>query len=669
MRIGRAVVLASLVAASLARPAAAWQVAVRATTQDSIRAIHLLERAAYGATAADLDEILRIGRTTWLDRQLDPERITEPALDAKLRAFPSATSSMVDLFRLASEARAIQAQQRAAANDSMRSAAAPRRALLDMTPERRELLAAANPQRQLNDLVGAKLVRAVHAERQLEEVMTDFWFNHFNVFFGKGIDRYMVADYERTAIRPHVFGTFEAMLVATATHPAMLFYLDNASSVVPDSMNPTLQRERLELQRLLQEIRLMSASERRRMVQSGRMTQQQLQRLERAERQMQQQRGRQRGLNENYARELMELHTLGVDGGYTQDDVVAVARVFTGWTFRRPGEAARPAAQRIALPGRAGRAGRGARAPEPVDEPTFEFNSAQHDRGEKTVLGRTLPAGGGFAEGLEVLHTLSTHPSTARHIAGKLVEYFVTDSPAPDLVDEVAAVFTRTGGDLRAVTRALFTSERFYDPRHIDAKVKTPFQLIASALRMTAADVGASRALPQALRLMGHLPYNEPTPTGYPATSEDWINSGAMLNRMNFALQLASGGVDGVRIEPARLVPSAGARLPAIVGRAGAAGRSGRGMDAAVNDRRGRGAAAGRRGAARTAAEPVIDAGWLEAWVDGLTERLLPGADAARLRANLLADLAERQAAGDDARVLAARALGLVLGSPDFQKR
>jgi uncharacterized protein (DUF1800 family) len=367
----------------------------------------------------------------------------------------------------------------------------------------------------------------------------------------------------------------------------MLFYLDNVTSVVPDSMNPELARRRAQLQGQLAP----GAN-------------------------------RARGLNENYARELMELHTLGVDGGYTQKDVVEVARAFTGWSFQRPN-----------LRNRRG-----------SGDVEFVFRPLAHDRGRKIVLGQTLPSGRGLQDGEDVLDILARHPSTARFIAGKLVERFVSDQRPQALVDEIAAVFQKTDGDLREVTRALFSSPAFYDASVQRAKVKTPFELVASALRGTRADVGVSRATVTTLRSLGHLPYNEPAPTGYPAASEDWVNTGAMVNRMNFGLALAAGRLDGVRIDGKTFL---GGATPGSI-------------DQAV---------------------PLMLA------------RLLPGVNTSKLQNTIMTELAKPAEAMDAAaqqdadeqrmerkqarkavanapvREQAARALGLVLGSPEFQRK
>jgi uncharacterized protein (DUF1800 family) len=440
-------------------------------------------------------------------------------------------------------------------SDSARAAGV--RPAQTMTAEERRMRQMRSPQRLLQELVSAKMTRSIYSERQLEDVMTDFWFNHFNVFFNKGQDRYLVADYERTAIRPHVFGKFEDMLLATAQHPAMLFYLDNAQSVYVDTM-----------------------AMRRRPA-------------------PQQQRVRGRGLNENYARELLELHTLGVDGGYTQKDVIEVARAFTGWGFQQPNLRALQGTE-------------GANNLPPI---AFQFRPQMHDPGEKLILGQRFAAGRGIEDGRDVIRMLAKHPSTARFIASKLAERFVADEPPADVVAHLAAVFTRTNGDLREVTRALFSHDMFYRPEYRAAKVKTPYELVVSALRVTGADITTSRRSMELLRTMGHLPYSEPTPTGYPAMSEDWVNSGAMLNRMNFGLDLAAGRVDGARMNPAGLL------------------------------------------SANRNAQPLPE----------LLAALLPGIDTQRLAQRIREDAEQQTDTQPRARV--ARALGLVLGSPEFQRR
>jgi uncharacterized protein (DUF1800 family) len=517
-------ILAATLFASTGLAAAPQQQTPPAT--EKARVIHLLQRSTFGVRPEDVDQVLKLGRDKWLDQQLHPERLSDAVVANRLKALPLLAVDMTD--QITSYQRAQAERRQAQRTDMANMSQADRQAAMDsmrraeqrnLTPEQRRERQMQSPQYLMGQLVAAKLTRSVYSERQLEEMMTDFWYNHFNVFFGKGIDRFMVSDYEEKAIRTHVFGKFRDMLGATAKHPAMLFYLDNASSVVPDSMNENAQRQRMNLERF----RAMTPRQQEEILRRRGVTRAQMEELL----QRQNAPNRTRGLNENYARELMELHTLGVEGGYTQKDVIEVARAFTGWTFQRPGT----------------------RNASGADDVEFVFRPMVHDRGEKVVLGNKLAAGRGIEDGEQVLDLLATHPKTARFLATKLVERFVTDEPPADFVNEIAAVFQKTGGDLREVTRALFSSPRFFDAKVQRAKVKTPFELVASALRVTRADVGVSRATVMTLRSLGHLPYNEPAPTGFPAASEDWINSGAMVNRMNFGLSLAANRLDGIKVE------------------------------------------------------------------------------------------------------------------------
>ncbi|MEO5509763.1 MAG: DUF1800 domain-containing protein [Longimicrobiales bacterium] len=492
------------------------------------------------------------GRDAWLERQLHPERIRDTLGRSLEQKYPLIGMSMTEtMVRYLPPPR----PKQMAGDTAM------------MAAEKRVKDPKSSPQSMLIDLASARLERAAGTERQLEEVMTDFWFNHFNVFFQKGADRYLVADYERTAIRPNVFNHFEDLLKATARHPAMLFYLDNWQSVHVDSS-----------------LLAVAASRRRQQPQ-------------------QPPRRAGRGLNENYARELLELHTLGVDGGYTQKDVVEVARAMTGWTFTQA--AAKQGGQ---ARGRDG------------DEVAFLFRDQMHDRNEKVVLGHRLRAGRGIQDGEDVLHILATHPQTARFISTKLVEYFVSDRPSPELVDRLAAVFMRTNGDLREVTRALFSDPSFYANENQRSKFKTPFQLLASTLRATDAQIPNSRRMLQTLRTMGHMPYLASAPTGYPAMSDDWVNSGAMLARMNFGLEYASGSLTGG--QPLRSI----ARTAAT---------------------------------AREPGEVIRSA----------TAVLLPGVNTTQLQRAILEDA--NATAGDAKqapRAQYARLIGLVLGSPEFQR-
>ncbi len=404
----------------------------------------VLNRLCFGPRPGDVERVKSMGIATFISRQLNPESIEDAGLTGRLTGLRTTSMNAGEL------ADAERAERTAAQADGKPSKPAP-----------------GIVQREVLELQQAKLLRAVYSDRQLLEVMTDFWFNHFNVFIGKGADRILVGDYERNVIRPHALGKFRDLLSATATSPAMLFYLDNWLSVDPN--------------------------------------------IDWAKRQPNRPR---RGLNENYARELMELHTLGVDGGYTQKDVTEVARCFTGWTIRNPGQ------------------GGG-----------FVYVDSLHDNGEKVVLGARIPAGGGIRDGLSVVDLLANHPSTAHFISYELCRKFVSDQPPRSLVRRCAATFRKSDGDIRQVLETIFSSPEFYSPEAYRAKIKTPFELVASALRATAAETMAPPVLFGMLRNMGELLYGCQPPTGYPDTAEAWISTDSLLARMNFASLLASGRI------------------------------------------------------------------------------------------------------------------------------
>jgi uncharacterized protein (DUF1800 family) len=383
--------------------------------------------------------------------------------------------------------------------DSMRGGKG-QEVLEGLSPKQKEtLLAMNNPGGVVTgELAQAKLLRAIYSERQLEEVMTDFWFNHFNVFMDKGIDRLMVTSYERDVIRPRVLGKFEDLLVATAKSPAMLFYLDNWLSVGPDSdqalgipAHPGPYARRYPPR-----------------PNPGK---------------------RPSGLNENYGRELLELHTLSVNGGYSQRDVTEVAKVFTGWTIDKPYQGG-----------------------------AFKYDPRMHEPGPKFVLGRRIkPKGEG--EGMEVLHRLATSPQTAHFISLKLAERFISDDPPPALVDRMAKTFLKKKGDIREVLSVLFHSPEFWDDGTYRAKVKTPLEFVASAVRASGAQVDDAVPLIRQLNNMGMPLYGAQPPTGYSMKAETWVSSSSLLNRMNFALALASGKIKGVKVDVAQL---AGSNLP-----------------------------------------------------------------------------------------------------------
>ncbi len=457
---------------------------------DDQQAEHVLNRLGYGARPGDIERVRALGVHRYIEQQLHPEKIDDRSLEARLEPLETLRLSnseialgfppLNEVRQLIKAAKAGQPLPPRIQNlydrltkqfPQILTVDDPQKLQESLTLEQRRYLQMHSPQRVILELQQAKLMRAVHSERQLQEQMVDFWMNHFNVFANKGADRWLLTSYERDAIRPNALGKFRDLLLATAHSPAMLFYLDNFQSVAPNPNAPDAARKR--------------------------------------------------GLNENYARELMELHTLGVDGGYTQHDVTEVARCLTGWSIKRPRDGAE-----------------------------FSFNPRQHDNGEKVVLGVTIPAGGGEEDGLKVLDMLARHPSTARFIATKLVRRFVSDIPPPALVARAAETFRQTDGDIREVLRTILTSPEFLSREAYRAKVKTPFEMVASALRASGADIGTWPPLVQAVARLGEPLYMCEPPTGYPDVAEAWINTGLMLNRVNFAYALASGYLPNVRVHP-----------------------------------------------------------------------------------------------------------------------
>jgi uncharacterized protein (DUF1800 family) len=509
-----------------------------------------LNRLTFGPRPGDAAQVKAIGLKEWIDQQLHPNRIEEnPVLIEKLKTFDTLTMSAERMVReypspqilklMASGQMALPTdpdkrmmiQKRLAKYEKEGGQPPPAvqqnappdpqtlramltddqiRGLRQGTPEQRvaffqtlsvdkqdEVLEAMPRVRQAlsvmgspetrrrvelligpqqvvyRDLAEAKMLRAVYSNRQLEEQLDDFWYNHFNVFADKGADRYLVTEYERDAIRPHVLEKFRDLLEATAKSPAMLFYLDNWQSVGPNAPQPRGQGNKAK-----------------------------------------------RGLNENYGRELMELHTLGVDGGYTQKDVTEVARCFTGWT--------------ISQPQRGGK---------------FVFNPRLHDNGEKMVLGVKIPAGGGESDGERVLEILAHSPATAHFISKKLAMRFVADDPPPTLVNRMADTFLKTDGDIRQVMAAMIDSKEFWSVGAYRSKVKSPLEMVASAVRAANGNVDVAFPLVNQVAQLGEPLYRKLEPTGYSNSSVQWANSAGLMARMNFALQLASNKVPGVKVE------------------------------------------------------------------------------------------------------------------------
>ncbi len=565
-----------------------------ATTMDERkRAVHALNRLAFGPRPGEVERVAAMGVDRWIELQLHPDKIDDSAVETRLAPFRTlrmSTREIVENFppppvikqvaagkaalprdpekRAVYEAQLQRYEDQQGKKEAVKTVADANsangvtgarvedpeearlreqrqiarekvedlldlppdermQAILRMTPEQQRALATVskgpradalmagmnaeqketlmalnNPgQVVVGELMQAKLLRAIYSERQLDEVMTDFWMNHFNVFINKGADRYLLTSYERDTIRPHVLGKFEDLLVATAKSPAMLFYLDNWLSVGPHS-----------------DVALGIVRPRR----YGRRGY--------GPRPPRRPPGNKRlasGLNENYGRELMELHTLSVNGGYSQRDVTEVAKVFTGWTLEQP------------------RKGGG-----------FRFEPRMHEPGDKIVLGHRIKENG-EKEGLEVLHMLARNPKTAHFISEKLAMRFVSDDPPAKLVERMTQTYLKKDGDIREVLRTLFRSPEFWAPEAYRAKVKTPLEFVVSAVRASGAQVDDARPLIGTLNNLGMLPYGMMPPTGYSMKAETWVNSSALLTRMNFALGLANGKMRGVSVDAAQLAGGA----------------------------------------------------------------------------------------------------------------
>jgi uncharacterized protein (DUF1800 family) len=509
MRSKAAVLTAVAVATILAarQGVDSTRVTAAALPSDDQAILHVLNRVGFGPAPGDVEKVRSMGLQQYIEQQLYPERIADAGMSARLTEFTTLTLSQREIaeqYEIPQLQQRQQRQRQAQANGNQPGQPPPGQppAPGQMTPEMQRRLAQQNgprPQEPLQELSQQKMLRAIYSDRQLQEVLTDFWFNHFNVDARKGRDRFLLTAYERDTIRPHVLGNFRELLEATAKSPAMLFYLDNWQSVDPNGPHPVAPMQQPGI------------------VGRGGRFQIQFPRP-------QQQRPNQqnRGLNENYGRELMELHTLGVDGGYTQKDVTEVARAFTGWTIDNPRQDMRGM---TAVGGGTG---------------GFRFDPRLHDNREKTVLGHRIKAGGGIEDGERVLDILAEHPSTARFVATKLTRRFVSDEPPAALVDRVAATFRETHGDLRSVMRVILMSPEFHAPSAYRAKVKTPLEFIVSSVRATGAEVMNARPLVQQMQTLGMPLYQCQPPTGYKDTADAWANTGALVGRMNFAMTLAT---------------------------------------------------------------------------------------------------------------------------------
>jgi uncharacterized protein (DUF1800 family) len=527
-------------------------------------AAHLLARLTFGARPGDVDRVVALGLERWVERQLAPPRPAPSgsplarglapltALERSQRELSATYPPPAALLRRA-ERDGVISRERAGEIVSTAGAPVSPEARAARREERRAIEAwmdregLKSERELLAQSYAQKLLRAVGSEHQLHELLTDFWFNHFNVSITDNTVRGYLLTYERDAIRPHVLGRFRELLGATAKHPAMLAYLDNFQSIA-DPGQPTLARGREALESARGGGGRPGVGGRRGAGRAARGAPggppdagAMPSRKARP--------NRPQGLNENYARELLELHTLGVEGGYTQQDVVEVARAFTGWSFLPAGYVDDEAPARLE---RARGSRRFAEAGY-VSDGDFLFRADAHDAATKSVLGTRLPAGRGIEDGEAVLDLVAAHPSTARHLARKLATRFVADEPPAALVDRLAAELEHSGFDLARTMRALIASPEFWDAAHRGQKIKSPFEVAVSALRALAAEVDNPFPILDRVSRMGQELYAYQAPTGFPDRADFWVNTGALLARMNFGLELAAGRIGGVRFDLAAL--------------------------------------------------------------------------------------------------------------------
>lgn len=555
---------------------------------------HVLNRLGYGARLGDIEKVKALGLKNYIEQQLNPGSINDSVADAKVVRLDVLKLSNEELFakypnpaallQIVSQETGLSRQQVQAARNQNQNQnqnnqgemkpgempGPPQPANPDqMNAEDRQMVqkkiqeiyqknSLGRPVQISQQLNASRILRAVYSEKQLQEVMVDFWTNHFNVYANKAAVRWFLPQYDRDVIRPNAMGNFKDLLLATAKSPAMLFYLDNFESVAPaqpqnqnaNNLTPQQRMQRLQAAKNNPQIR-------ERIKQQQGITDEELDRrikqMEQNGGQLPQQNRQQRGINENYAREIMELHTLGVDGGYSQKDIQEVARCFTGWTIIDPRGYRRAAA--MAITGRDDRRGdriaRQLGVPEDAESGTFWFAERFHDNKEKTVLGQTINEGG-IKDGLKVIDLLVKHPSTAKFIARKLAIKFVNDTPSEALVARVADTFSKSDGDIKTTLRALFNDPEFFAPENYRAKIKTPLEVLVSGIRALGAETngGPVQAM---LGKLGEPLYGWQAPTGYPEQAEDWVNTGALLERMNFAVALASNRIPGTKVDLAKL--------------------------------------------------------------------------------------------------------------------
>lgn len=480
--------------------------------------LHALNRLAYGPRPGDVERIRQMGLERWINQQLDPETLDDSELDSRLEnkyaTLRMSPRELAENFPTAAEIAKREGESKQEATEQFEQKRRARSTQMaqaidagDPSSDKAQMALARiqGPGRIVADLSMAKLDRAIYSQRQLEAVMEDFWFNHFNVFAGKGADRWLLTSYVRDTIRPHTMGKFQDLLIATAKSPAMLFFLDNWLSVDPIAFQQS--RRQAALGGRFQGIFAggFAPDPRTFPAPDGRMPNQRPKQQE-------------RGINENYGREVMELHTVGVDAGYTQQDVIEMAKCLTGWTVR-----------------------------EPRRDPAYLFKPEFHSAGKKVVMGHTFDYGD-ERDGVEALKMLANDPHTAQFISTELARHFVSDNPPAPLVNRMAANYQETGGDIRSLLHTMIYSPEFWSKQAYRAKVKTPFELVASTARALQADVSVSLPLELWVARMGEPLFLCQPPTGYSDKAATWVNTGALLNRLNFALALATGKVPGITV-------------------------------------------------------------------------------------------------------------------------
>ncbi|HTM98225.1 MAG TPA: DUF1800 domain-containing protein [Pedobacter sp.] len=483
-------------------------------------AAHLLSRFTYGAKTGDVAYVVKIGLTKWLEQQLAGD-LADTTLNQALSRFEDINLTNTEVEnKYPRNAQVVRFAVRDGYihKDSIANSKGPayRESILAYMKTK-----GYQPQQELyRQFINQKITRAIYTNNQFRELMTDFWFNHFNVSLSKNQCAAYVPAFERDVIRPQVFGKFETLVLSTAKSPAMLMYLDNFSSAgnnVPmdDASMTPLQNAR------------------------GKMAKARIQKLKTKLPNA----NKKPGLNENYAREVMELHTLGVDGGYTQSDVTQAARILTGWTIAPMGDNGYGAGIKnvLAKIGDSNLTKRGF-----VRDGDFLFAMNRHDNGEKIVLGKKFPAGGGYEEGVTLLKMLAHHQSTAKFISKKIAIRFVSDAPPQSLIDKMAKTFLSSDGDIKSVIITMVNAPEFWSADALREKTKSPFELAISAVRGLDATVKQPYQLYTWINKMGQQLYYYQAPTGFPDRGQYWINTGSLLNRMNFGLALAAQRIPGI---------------------------------------------------------------------------------------------------------------------------